>query len=130
MKKLILVSIFFLGCSPEEVQRVIEQVFIHDTIRVTLPADNFFSPIVLDQGGFGENENVQVKVDTVWKDKIKTVYVRGKERIIKVPYNDTIYVDKVVIKKEENSFMEDLKVIFYMALGISVIGFVLNIFRR
>jgi hypothetical protein len=110
-------------CSETQLIREVP-VYIHDTVTVTLPAETVFDTVYIKDGS-GESIRYIVKTDTV----LKTVMIKGKERQIKVPVYDTVYVD---IPKEENteSFIDKIENILYLLLVIGIIGSIVQFFRK
>ena len=118
------------GCSTpaEVINREIDRIIQVDTVTVYLPAEPNFTPVVLDNYGFGENDKVQVRVDTI--DKVKKIYVKGKADTVKVAVRDTVTVVKERIVKEDNFFDLTLKETLLILLGIVAIGFLTSVMRR
>ena len=124
--KYLLIAFLFVGCCSKETITDTKVVIQWDTLKVTIPADTVFTPIVLDSTGFGENDNVSVKVDTV----LKTVFVKGKEKIIKVIIRDTVSVTNTETKVvKESSWLSDVKWIIGGIFGLSVIGLIIKFWR-
>ena len=124
--KYISIPLFLLmwGCSTPQsvIQSTIDNIIRIDTVTIYTPADPVYSPIVLDSYGFGENNSVQVRVDTIYK--VKQIYVKGKADTIRIPIRDTITVTRTEIKTVESNDLT-IKEMFLWATGI--IGMVLLI---
>jgi len=85
------------GCSAEQViQRTIDTVIHYDTVYVPVPADS--SLLTLDSSNTAEDVKYIVKVDTV----LRTVFVKGKPRTIRVLQIDTVTVTKTETKIEKS----------------------------
>jgi hypothetical protein len=120
---LLLFMVLLYGCcSEKELIREVP-VYIHDTITVKLPAETVFDTVYIKDGS-GESIKYIVKTDTI----LKTVMIKGKERQIKVPVYDTVYVD--VPQEKEESFIDKIENILYLLLVIGIIGGIVQIFRK
>lgn len=93
MKYLFLSLIFFGCCCPRDAITRVDTIVRVDTVQVMIPAETVFDTVHVTDGQ-GESIRYIVKVDTLFK----TVFIKGKERIVKVPQIDTLIRIKEVEK--------------------------------